>query len=200
MKIPYDTSSIRTKMKNAFNGTAAKKPEDDLAKRKAGADAAKEREKRKALADQLANATTTAEERQKIIEGIQAERDATQAALEEANAKLEEMTPAATAWKKYNNKERAKLIETLPKEKRTKAQKMSDSLEDIEDFKEYIQGVGGKVGGTQTEGDNSKGTAKDWNAIVAGDPKKSEQENAAAIDSAIQADPEGFAKFMGERK
>ncbi len=190
MKIPIDVSATRAKLKAVFSKPLEKKPSStgDEAKRQFGAEAAKERQKRKDLMAKLASVETTAAEKQSIIDGLNAQLDAVQTELETHKALAEELAPAAKQWKAYEHKERTKLIDSFPVEKRKAVGKIADSLS-IEDFREYATSLTGtsKTESTQQQGKDGK---KDWNAIL----------QSEKADKEIAADTKGFNEFMDSQK
>lgn len=186
MKIPLDVSGAKAKLKSAFGGGVKPKTLDGTTQqqptRRTMSEIAKEKQKRKELLAELENANTTAQRKQEIIDGLQAQLEAAQAERDELSSKVEELTPKAKAWSQYEHKERVKLIEKFPVEKRKAVQKIADSLS-IEDFREYATSLTGSTT-TPVAGDKSGG--KDWNAILAGPD----------ADKEIANDPKGFNEFM----
>jgi hypothetical protein len=193
MRIPLNVSGAKSKLKSVFSG--GKLPEktgEQQPTRRTQSEIAKEREKRRALTDELANANTTAQRKQEIIDGLQAQLDTVQAERDELNSKLEELSPSAKAWNNYQHKERSKLIASFPPEEQKDAKAIADGM-DLETFRKYAQkvtGIGASAGSDAGKGgQQGQGGKKDWEKILAGEDADKETAN----------DQAGFNEFMDSR-
>lgn len=192
MIIPANTADLKTGLKSLF----AKKPEDRGAKsvktdatRRTASEIHKEREKRRALAQELADVKTSSDRREQIVAELQTANESLQAALEEANKRVSELEPKAKAHSDFIHKKRSKLLERLPPEERAKEKKIGEAM-DIDTFETYIDRITGKPNqGAQPTGKDGK---NDWNKMV---ELATTAEGAAALEKAIASDPAGFNQF-----
>lgn len=187
--IPVNTTDIRAKLKGAFSKTPVTgAPDKDAAiSRKAASKVYQEQQKRKALTDELNDVKTSDARKQEIIVGLQGQLEAAESERDEHKAKVEELTPKAKAWNNYEHKERTKLIDGFPPERRNAVKKLAESLS-IEDFREYATSLNGKGAVSTTDAGKGKDGAKNWETILAGDPD--------AAGKAIEADAAGYNTYM----
>lgn len=189
MIIPKNVTDLKARMKATFA-----KPVDtnepiegkvEGVTRRTASQIHKEREKRRALTDELKNAQTSEARKQEIIEGLQAQLDLTTSELEEHKSKLEDLTPKAKKWSDFEHKERTKLLEQFPVEERKEAKSVAESMP-LETFRTYANKLTGK---SISVGTDAKTGAKDWETII----------NSPDADAQISADPNGFNSFMETR-
>lgn len=195
MRIPVDISGINAKVKAAFNKTPVTKvdPALEAAKlRQGGSDAAKERAKRKAIADELASEKTSAARRQEIIDGQAKQLEEMNEKIAEYEAKIEELTPAAKAHSQFLHKERTKLIQSFPPEEQKDAKAIIDSME-LDVARKYTS----KATGVSTDAagkDATKGGKSNWETLT-----ENMEKDPAKFDAAVAADPTGFNEYMNSR-
>lgn len=192
IKIPANTADLKKTLASAFNKTPGEvtpvKTDNDLSRR-TKSEIQKEREKRRALVEELSNEKTTSQRKQEIIDGLQAQLDTTATELESTKEELEKAKPAAKKWSDHEHRQRTRLLESLPPEERKDAKAIADSM-DIETFGKYVAKIAkAPVAGDSNNGDKTKG-GKDWNAIMA----------SPDADKEIAADKAGFNAFMDSQK
>lgn len=194
-RIPANVSDLKAKLKKTFGKAPEAKADDapttDNLSRRSKAELQKQKEKNRAVVAELNDAKTSDARKQEIIDGLQAQLEAAETERDEHKAKVEELTPKAKAWSNFEHKERTKLLENFPPEKKAAAKKVIDSL-DIETAREYASGITGK--GANASGDTSKGKGGkiDWNKLV---ESANTTEGAATLEKAIAEDTAGFNAF-----
>lgn len=189
IKIPFDVSDINKKIAGAFN----KKPEDIKPaegkpdpSRRTTTEIHKEREKRRALMEELKNTQTSDARKQEIIDGLQAQVETLTNEKTSLESKVEELTPKAKSWSNFENKERAKLLANLPPERKDKAKKVMDSM-DLDTAREYATSISGKAPGSEGSDKGKGGTKTDWDAL---------SKDPVALEKAMTEKPEEFKEYM----
>lgn len=188
LKVPADVRSLKDKVKGLLVKGPEKKESEGVVTPRTTSMIHKERTKRRELMEELQNEKTTVQRKQEIIEELQKKLDAAESQAEEFKTELERIKPHAERWSKHERTERARLIELFNPEDRKDARSVAESM-DIDTFRKYTEKLtGASSGAGSTTGSKGKEGAKDWNAIMAGDPEEA--------NKAIEADPDGFNKFM----